>query len=108
MYCKSFSLKISYATAPAAALRKHAWLDFGEHTRVRAAHAASPTHPNLHPAIAKHLHSPDPPGPVDTHATFINGTSMSPIKSRKHAVSSRRQPSTAGMLTAATLFTGLR
>ncbi len=32
---------------------------------------------------------------------------MSPIKSRKHAVGSRRQPSTAGMLTAATLFTGL-
>ncbi|MBT2143087.1 MULTISPECIES: catecholate siderophore receptor Fiu [unclassified Rhodanobacter] len=32
---------------------------------------------------------------------------MSPIKSRKHAVGSRRQPSTAGMLTAATLVTGL-
>jgi catecholate siderophore receptor len=32
---------------------------------------------------------------------------MSSIKSRKHAVGSRRQPSTAGMLTAATLVTGL-
>ena len=32
---------------------------------------------------------------------------MASIKSRKHAVGSRRQPSTAGMLTAATLVTGL-
>ncbi|MES1154787.1 MAG: TonB-dependent receptor plug domain-containing protein, partial [Rhodanobacter sp.] len=32
---------------------------------------------------------------------------MASIKSRKHAVGSRRQPSTAGVLTAATLVTGL-
>jgi catecholate siderophore receptor len=43
---------------------------------------------------------------LSTHQT-INGDPMAAIKSRKHAVTSCKQPATAGMLTAATLLTGL-